>query len=1008
MEKQSPPPSEQVSLEDWQNTPASVRLLVEAFLAHEKSEESDIRLRQFLDATPVGIAVHDATGQLTYINNAGRSLLSTDLCTESENRLSDSFQIYIAGTTTPYPVEDLPSSRALSGETVQASDLEIHRSNAVISLEVTGTPILDEQGNVRYAIATFLDISDRKSRELARSRVEEQLRQSEARFQKIIANLTGVVCRYVLHPDHSDETLYMSPTCVDLWEVEADVIMQDPTTVWNLVDPEDRQGLYESVIESARTLQTWNHSWRINLPSGQQKWLESSGSPERQPNGDTIWDSLILDVSDRKVAEINLSNALLTNQALIDAIPDLILRVNRQGIYIDAIASDQIDFAVPPKQMIGKSVLDILDSELSQQRMHYINQAFITGEVQFHEYQIMIDGQRRYEEARIVVSGNDEAIILIRDITDRKQAEISLQESEARYRLLAENINDFVCLHDIDGTYIYVSPSCISLLGFHDHELLGKNPYDFFHPDDCDRIQREAHSEAKMGKPIPITYRMRQKSGSYIWFETLTKSIVNESGQVIQLQTTSRDVTERIEVQNKLKYDALHDSLTGLPNRHLLIERLELSIHRTKRSRDYRFAVLFLDLDRFKVINDSLGHLVGDQLLIAIAKKLKLAFRDIDLVARLGGDEFVILLEDIKDFQEAVHATERIFRLFQDPITIEERKVYTSSSIGIVLGSKNYDESAHLLRDADIAMYRAKSKGKSRYEIFDAEMYAQATKRMHLENDLRRALSHQEFILHYQPIVCLDTGCVLGFEALVRWQDPERGLQHPDKFIAVMEEIGMISQLSDWALWTACQQLCNWHRTFEHFPNLKISVNLSSQDLMRPDLTSKVQNILEKTRLDPIYLTLEITESMLIEDIELAISTLAKLKEMGIQISIDDFGTGYSSLSSLYRLPVDNLKVDRSFVYTMQSGEKNYRIVETIATLSQQLELCAIAEGIENIQQLERLRELGYQSGQGYLFSQALSATDVELLLSTAIPCQNSSHLFANIVNTVSDRQSKN
>jgi diguanylate cyclase (GGDEF)-like protein/PAS domain S-box-containing protein len=549
------------------------------------------------------------------------------------------------------------------------------------------------------------------------------------------------------------------------------------------------------------------------------------------------------------------------------------------------------------------------------------------------------------------------------------------------YRVLAENINDLVCLHDPDGRYLYVSPSCEALLGYRHDEMLGQDPYTYFHPDDRDLIQQEAHAGATAGKSTAITYRMRQKSGNYIWFETLTTPILNAMGQVIQLQTTSRDVTERIQAQNQLEHEALHDALTGLPNRNLLMERLDLSIHRAKRLDNYHFAVLFLDLDRFKVINDSLGHLAGDRLLIAVAHKLQSAFREIDLVARLGGDEFVILLDEIKDIQEAIHTTQRIFAALQTPLIIEGREVYTTFSIGIVLGTKDYDQASHLLRDADIAMYRAKTNGKARYEIFDTEMHRQALHRMHLENDLRRAIDCQEFILHYQPIVSLESRTLVGFEALMRWQHPSEGLKYPSDFISVAEEIGLITSLSSWALRTACQQLAEWQTTFSDLPNLKVSVNLSVQDLRRLDLLTEIDLVLAQTQLDSHCLALEITESMLIEDVESTINLFSQLKERGIQISLDDFGTGYSSLNYLHRLPMNNLKLDRSFVNQMQEGKKNYQIVETIATISKQLELDAIAEGIETSPQLERLKELGYRFGQGYLFSKPLSREIVETML---------------------------
>ena len=972
MEKQSPLVPEQVSSENGQNTATNVQHFVESVVAALSLSVSESRLIQFLDATSIGIAVHDSTGQLIYINDMGRSLLGTDHHSASEtDRLSEFFQIYRAGTEVLYPIQDLPSSRAFAGETIQVSDLEIHRLDRVVPLEVSATPVFDQQGQVIYVIATFQDISDRKQ-------VESALQKSEQRFRSLFESTPKISVqgynqhRQVIYWNDASEELYGYSKTEAIGQQLEDLI----------IPPEMRQGVIAAV-------QNWLTEGQI-IPAGELGLMRKDGSRVTvfsshimltNPEGDQEMYCVDINLSDRQKAEQDLRRVVATNQALIDAIPDLIIRVSREGIYLDAIPSDNIKFAVPPEKIIGKYIVDVLPLEFAQQRMYYIEQAFQTGKLQLHEYQILIDGETQYEEARIIVSAENEATILIRDISDRKQAELSLRESEERYRVLAENINDLVCLHHPDGRYLYVSPSCEALLGYRYDEMIGQNPYTFFHPDDHDRIRQEAHAAVIAGKSVPITYRMRQKSGNYIWFETLTNPIMDAAGQVIQLQTTSRDVSDRIQVQNQLEYDTLHDALTGLPNRNLLMERLELCIHRAKRLDNYHFAVLFLDLDRFKVINDSLGHLAGDKLLIAISRKLQSILREIDLVARLGGDEFVILLDEIKDIQEAIHATQRIFAELQTPLIIEGREVYTTASIGIVLGTKNYIQSSHLLRDADIAMYRAKNRGKARYEIFDTQMHREAVSRMHLENDLRQAIDCQEFILHYQPIVSLDNGDIVGFEALMRWQHPSQGLKYPGEFIAVAEEIGLITALSSWALRAACQQLVKWQIAFPDFSNLKVSVNLSVQDLRRLDLLAEVDLVLAQTQLDARFLTLEITESMLIEDIESTIELFSQLKERGIQVSLDDFGTGYSSLNYLHRLPMNNLKVDRSFVNQIAEGKKNYQIVETIATLSKQLELDAIAEGIETLYQLEKLQELGYRFGQGYLFSKPLSQEETEALL---------------------------
>ncbi len=583
----------------------------------------------------------------------------------------------------------------------------------------------------------------------------------------------------------------------------------------------------------------------------------------------------------------------------------------------------------------------------------------------------------------------------------RKRAEEASQASESRYRLLAENTHDLICLHSLDCKFVYVSPSCKSLLGYDCEELIGQTFHDFIHPEDGDRLHQEtqiATHTPSSAKLQPITYRIQQKSGDYIWLETLAKPILDLAGQIIQIQTTSRDITERVQAQESLRYGAFHDSLTGLPNRDLLMERLELAINRIKRHYNYHFAVLFLDLDRFKVINDSLGHGAGDQLLIAVADKLKSILRNSDLAVRLGGDEFVILLDGIKDIQDAVRATKRVFRELAIPSVIGGRELYINTSIGIAFGTNAYTQAADILRDADIAMYQAKKQGRGSYEIFNAAMHKAAIYRLHLENDLRQALERQELVVYYQPIIDLrgvrvkkgmvqqqDTRKILpeqimGFEALVRWQHPHLGLLSPLEFIPLAEETGLIVALDRWIFSTACQQLAAWQTKFPCY-NLKMNLNLSAQDLVQGDLLAHIDAVLAATGISGESITIEITESTLIDDIDQTIALLEQLKARKIRVSIDDFGTGYSSLSYLPRLPMDNLKIDRSFVGQMEQGNRNYQVVSTIIALSNQLELGVVAEGIETTQQLQWLQELGCEFGQGYLFAQPLTSEAIEELL---------------------------
>ncbi|MGJ5629383.1 EAL domain-containing protein [Nostoc sp. CALU 1950] len=455
-------------------------------------------------------------------------------------------------------------------------------------------------------------------------------------------------------------------------------------------------------------------------------------------------------------------------------------------------------------------------------------------------------------------------------------------------------------------------------------------------------------------------------------------------------QQLQQDIIKRQEAQEQLLYNSLHDGLTGLPNQRLFMERVQQAIEHSKQQNNYLFAVLFLDLDRFKVVNDSLGHLQGNQLLIAISHRLKSVLRVGDIVARFGGDEFTILLEEIEDISTAIHVAERIKKVLASPFQLNEHRVFTNVSIGIALSKRDYEQAAQILRDADVAMYCAKALGKARYEVFDPKMHEGAALLLELETALRHALLKQEdFRLDYQPIVSLTTGKVIGFEALIRWYHPERGLISPQDFIPLAEETGMIVSIGEWVLYEACHQMHRWHQQFPTSLSLTISVNFSGKQITQPDVFKQVKHILQQTGLEPCCLKLEITETLLMDNFELATTVLSQLTALNVETHMDDFGTGYSSLSYLHRLPIKTIKIDRSFVTSIGSRGENLEIIRAIVTLAHNLNMSVTAEGIETVEQLAQLKALQCDYGQGYFFLPPMERAEVERLLAANLCSKN-------------------
>jgi diguanylate cyclase (GGDEF)-like protein/PAS domain S-box-containing protein len=553
----------------------------------------------------------------------------------------------------------------------------------------------------------------------------------------------------------------------------------------------------------------------------------------------------------------------------------------------------------------------------------------------------------------------------------------ALRESEERFRALTEQSTDIILIADASGQIKYASPSVHTVLALHGDSLVGANMIDLVHPDDFAKTMSAGTRSAAYGENPIVEVRLRHADGRWLHFEYVVRNLIQHK-HIGGIVYNARDITERKHAQADLLFNATHDALTGLPNRALFLGRLQSVVDRMKRHPHQAAAVLFIDIDDFKFVNDCYGHATGDALIKEVSNRLRACMRSDGTIARMGGDEFTILVEDVADPSDAIRVAQRVQSSFTRPFLVEGLEVFKSASIGIALTSPETSAEA-VLQNADIAMYRAKDQGNACTELFDRTMHEQVVSRLLLEAKLRYALQNAELTLHYQPIVAVDTGVVQGFEALLRWQSSGSNSIPPSTFVPVAEQCGLIVPISVWVLKTACLEAASWRQRYPADPPLYVSINISAKHFSHAGFIGHVKEALEQSAVDPQCVTIELTESLAMSDVAATGQTMSQLRTLGVKLSIDDFGTGYSSLSYLRRFPVDALKIDQSFVATMDA--ENYAIVKTIVGLARNLDLKVVAEGVETIKQHQLLALAGCGSAQGYLFAEPMPTESVGVFI---------------------------
>jgi diguanylate cyclase (GGDEF)-like protein/PAS domain S-box-containing protein len=749
----------------------------------------------------------------------------------------------------------------------------------------------------------------------------------------------------------------------------------------NALHPQDREQLFTEWNTAVSHGKVFKSEYRFLRPDGRMVWVVGEAHPEYAENGElTGYVGSITDITARREAEQALRDSEERFRKTFHASPAIIgISRLRDGVFIDVNETFEEISGWRRHETIGRSSLELNLWTDPQRRAELLKRLEQKSTIHGIDYSLRTkSGEIRHclgSVERLTLGGEDCLMMVLQDITDRERTEA---ERNKMSRAI-EQTGDSVMITNRDGLIEYVNPAFETTTGYSAKEVVGKKPNMLKSGAQGQDFYRNLWKTILAGDTFSEVFVNKKNDGTLYYEEKTITPLKDARGQITHFVATGRDISERMQSQERLQYMAHHDALTDLPNRTLFLDRLKQALARA-RWHKRTAAVLFIDIDRFKNINDTLGHEVGDDLLQQLSRRLKHCLREGDTVARFGGDEFVVLLDDLAAASDARNLAGKILDQLRPPFEAGAATLHVTASIGISLFPTDGEESNSLLRNADTAMYRAKDSGRNNYQFYSAEMSARAFERLTLENNLRQALERQEFLLYYQPIVNTQTGMVTGVEALLRWQHRDFGMVLPNEFIPLLEETGLIVPVGQWVLQEACRQLATWHQ--QSWPELRVSVNLSSRQLSDETLYATVEESLKRHHLRPDLLEIEITESAILQHNSASTQTLESLRQLGVRIALDDFGTGYSSLSHVQNFDVDVIKIDRSFVMDIPGDKTDTAITEALIALGKGLKLDIIAEGVETGTQRDFLAALGCHVMQGYLFSRPLPASEIPGILS--------------------------